>query len=282
VIPALNEGRYLSQTVENFSASLPEGSEILVVDDGSTDASLSFLPVRNGLSVISSSRQGSARARNIGAKQAQGEIVVFADAHVLVAPGWWEPLAEVLGDPLVGAVAPTISVMGNEQSKGFGMQWNGPAFGIQWLAPQGSEPHPVALVPGCLLAMRRDVFQATGGFDDGMILWGMEDSELSLRLWLLGYELKLIPSVDVAHLFREKHPYPIGWSCVIHNMLRVAFCHFHRERIERVVEALKRYRNFANALSLLSNSDVWIRRESLERQRVHDDHWFFDRFPMKV
>jgi GT2 family glycosyltransferase len=191
-------------------------------------------------------------------------------------------LGEALLDPHVGAVAPTISVMGQEQNKGFGMRWNGPGLGVEWLPPQGNEPYPVALAPGCLLAMRREVFEATGGFDDGMIFWGMEDSELSLRLWLLGYELKLIPAVDVAHLFREKHPYTIGWSCVIHNMLRVAFCHFHQQRIERVVEALKRYRDFSNALSFFSKSDIWVRRESLERQRVRDDQWFFERFPMNV
>jgi GT2 family glycosyltransferase len=282
VIPALNEGLNLAPTLENFRATLPEPSEILVVDDGSTDLSIDSLPPANNLRVVRLQRQGAARARNIGARQAQGEIIVFADAHVRVTAGWWEPLAESLADPRVGAVAPVISVMGHEQSKGFGMRWNGPSFGVEWLPPQGNEPHPVGLAPGCLLAMRRNVFQATGGFDDGMILWGMEDSELSLRLWLLGYELRLIPSVEVAHLFREKHPYRIDWSCVIHNMLRVAFCHFHEKRIERVVGALKRYRDFARALSLFAQSDVLLRRQSLERERVRDDQWFFERFPMSV
>ena len=73
-----------------------------------------------------------------------------------------------------------------------------------------------------------------------------------------------------------------SYDCVIHNMLRVAFCHFHEKRIERVVAALKRYRDFANALSLFATSDVLLRRQSLERERVRDDQWFFERFPMSV
>src|SRR5262245_25548931 len=122
VVPALNEGPNLAPTLENFRGTLPRDSEILVVDDGSTDDSVNSLPALDGLRVIRSSRQGSARARNTGARLAQGEIIVFADAHVRVPPGWWEPLGEALLDPHVGAVAPTISVMGQEQNKGFGMR----------------------------------------------------------------------------------------------------------------------------------------------------------------
>src|SRR6516164_4363734 len=77
VIPALNEGLNLAPTLENFRATLPEPSEILVVDDGSTDLSIDSLPPANNLRVVRLQRQGAARARNIGARQAQGEIIVF-------------------------------------------------------------------------------------------------------------------------------------------------------------------------------------------------------------
>jgi glycosyltransferase involved in cell wall biosynthesis len=282
VVPALNEGDNLARTVENLRGTLPGNSEIVVVDDGSSDGCADSLQEDHVLRVIRCSRLGSASARNVGALQAQGEIVVFADAHIEAPPKWWMPLTDALRDPAVGAVAPVISVMGNQISKGYGMRWKGPDFGIEWLPPVESRPHPVGLAPGCLLAMRRDVFNATGGFDDGMKLWGMEDSELSLRLWLLGYELQLVPSVEVAHLFRQKRPYSIGWTCVIHNMLRVAFCHFKNERIQRVVETLKGYRDFSAALALLACSDVQARRQYLQTQRRRDDDWFFQRFPMNL
>jgi GT2 family glycosyltransferase len=282
VVPALNEGNELARTVANLRATLPERSEIIVVDDGSTDGCANSLEQDNVLRIIRGARAGSAGARNLGAHQASGNVIVFADAHILAPENWWISICELLRDPAVGAVAPVISVMGSESSKGYGMRWKGPDFGIEWLPPQQSEPHSIGIAPGCMLAMRREIFQETGGFDEGMKLWGMEDSELSLRLWLLGYELKLVPTVEVAHLFRQKHPYSIGWACVIHNMLRVAFCHFKSERIERVVETLKRYRDFPAALALLAVGDVQSRRHFLDSQRRYSDDWFFERFPMNL
>jgi len=282
VVPALNEGEYLHRTVKNLRETLPPGGEIIVVDDGSTDSSADGIATGGSLRVIHSPRLGSPRARNLGAREARGDVVVFADAHVQAPARWWEPLIDALNDPSVGAVTPVISVMGSEQNKGYGMRWKVPNFGIEWLAAQAGHPHPVGLAPGALLAMRAEVFRETGGFDEGMILWGMEDSELSLRFWLLGYELLLVPSVEVAHLFRQKHPYTIGWMYIIHNMLRVAFCHFKTERVQRVIEALKRYRDFSRAMSLLTSSDVWARRQLLGVRRVRDDDWFFEQFPMNL
>lgn len=282
VVPALNEGVLLARTVENLRATLPANGDIVVVDDGSTDGSADALREDHVLRIIRCTRLGAATARNVGARQATGEIVVFADAHIEAPPLWWQPLADALRDASVGAAAPVVSVMGSELSKGYGMRWKGPDLGIEWLPLESSGPHSIGLAPGCLLAMRREVFNATGGFDDGMILWGMEDSELSLRLWLLGYELKLVPSVEIAHAFREKHPYSIPWACVIHNMLRVAFCHFKTERIRQVVQALKGYRDFSDALALLATSDVQARRQFLNLHRRRDDDWFFQRFPMNL
>ena len=62
--------------------------------------------------------------------------------------------------------------------------------------------------------MRRHVFEAVGGFDGGMTGWGWEDQEISLRLWLLGYELRLVPEVTVEgvgllySLIGAEHPDP--------------------------------------------------------------------------
>jgi GT2 family glycosyltransferase len=282
VVPALNEGGELARTVANLRATLPEQSEIIVVDDGSTDACADSLQQDHVLRVIRGRRLGSASARNVGAQHARGDVIIFSDAHVSAPEHWWVPICESLRDPAVGAVAPVISVMGSESSKGYGMRWKGPDFGVEWLPPEQGTPHSIGLAPGCMLAMRREVFRETGGFDDGMKLWGMEDSELSLRLWLLGYELKLIPTVEVAHLFRQKHPYTIGWTCVIHNMLRTAFCHFKTERIERVVQTLKGYRDFAAAMAMLAVSDVQSRRQFLDSRRRRSDDWFFERFPMNI
>ena len=58
VIPALNEGSYLQRTADNLRATLPQGSEVIVVDDGSTDGCADDLQQSALLRVIRTSRLG--------------------------------------------------------------------------------------------------------------------------------------------------------------------------------------------------------------------------------
>ena len=280
VVASHNEGSNLRRTVHNLLASVPEHSEVIVVDDASTDNSAAFLvDGYSGVRLLrASERLGAVRGRNHGARAATGHVLVFADAHMETPLGWCEPLIAALQEPNVGAVAPAISVMGRPENKAYGFTWQGPDQSLRWLDWQSDNPHAVPFLPGAFLAMRRETFEAIGGFDDGLVLWGSEDAELSLRLWLLGYELRVVPQVEVAHLFRESHPYLIDWTTILHNMLRVALVHFNSQRIARVIEALKSYGQFASALAQTVASDVWTRRANLNARRVRDDTWFFDRF----
>src|SRR5262249_33369986 len=148
----------------------------------------------------------------------------------------------------------------------------------QWLNRKGNDPYPVPLLPGACMAMRRDAFQDTGGFDPGLIRYGVEDCELSLRFWLLGYELWLIPAVEVAHQFRKQIPYTVPWRTVLHNRLRMAFLHLSDSRRERVVEALDTYPGFQAAMALVGRGNVNVRRVDLMSRRKHDDDWYFQRF----
>lgn len=281
IIPALNEATHLRDTVTQLQATLPEGSDLVVVDDGSSDGCADFLEAaRAEVTLLRTTRLGAARARNWGAQHARGDVLVFADAHIHTPAGWWAPLLAALDDPQVGAVAPVISAMGKRQQKGFGLRWSGPNLDVEWLGPQGETPYPVPLLPGACLAMRAETWQATGGFDEGIRRWGAEDAELSLRLWLLGYELRLVPAVEVAHLFRPCHPYAITWDDVVHNLLRLALTHFQPLRWRGVVAALKGYTADADALALSVESDVWSRRLALMARRVRDDEWFMRRFGM--
>src|SRR6266478_2754278 len=97
VIISRNEGAWLRRTVENLEATLPARSEIVVVDDGSTDGSAAFLRHRKPcLRFLRTPGIGVARARNFGGQRASGEILLFADAHLAMPRSWCEPLLEVL------------------------------------------------------------------------------------------------------------------------------------------------------------------------------------------
>jgi len=279
VVCALNEGKNLRRTVDSYRDTLPAKSEIIVIDDGSEDGSTNFLKQRNGaVRTIRTKHIGVARARNLGAINSRGEVIVFSDAHVEAGPGWWKPMLDVLDNPRSGGVAPTIADMTDTECKGWGLELKGPNPSESWLRKPGDAPFSAPLLPWCSTAMRRDTFEATGGFDEGMLRWGSIDNEMSLRLWLLGYECWVVPEVEFRHVFREERPYNMEWSWALHNKLRIAFVHFEPPRIARVVKALRRHQDFPDAAALLAEGDVSSRRKELAARRVHDAEWYFERF----
>jgi hypothetical protein len=101
-----------------------------------------------------------------------------------------------------------------------------------------------------------------------------------MRLWTLGYQCLVVPTVDVAHLFRTSHPYEINWTANLHNLLRVAIVNFSSERFRRVVACLKSHDALPTALAMLLDGDAYERRHKLHAIRKHDDDWYFKQFHM--
>jgi GT2 family glycosyltransferase len=242
VVIARDEGDYLRRTVEQLTSTTPDGTEIIVIDDGSRDSCADFLgsaaspdsqpdeAARERLQteplLIRSQDLGVAKARNLGASFASGEVLVFADAHIEVSCEWWRPLTELLeSDPSIAAVSPMISDVHERHRRGCGLKFTGPELTAKWLPRHSDSPHPAAILAGCTFVTWRHAFQESGGFDGGMLCSGGVDNEFCLRLWLLGYTLWIEPRVEVIHLFRKRHPYPIHWDTVLHNRLRLAFVH---------------------------------------------------------
>ena len=282
VVISRNEGSYLRRTVENLEDTLPGDSEIIVVDDGSKDGSADHLVRRRGrVRLYRAQGLGVAKARNFGARNSSGDALIFADAHLGLDPFWWKPLLEQVADPEVGAAAPAIAKLPATPIVGYGLTFKSPRMDVRWRRRKPRGPAPAPILPGCCLAMRRDVFERTGGgWDNGLLQRGNVDNEVSVRLWLLGYELRIVPETIVRHRFRERSPYPVGWPQYLHNRLRLAFVHFNSYRLGKVVASLRDYPDFGEALTLLVKGDVTARRKEIRSQRVRDDNWYFDRFDL--
>ena len=280
IIVSLNEGPNLRKTVENFRATLPADSEVIVIDDGSEDGSAEGLESGKDVRVFRTDHFGVAKARNFGAQMARGNFLFFNDAHVAMREGGWEPMVDVLKRPEVGGVAPAIDDMEYPGQIGYAIRFRGPDLILQWLERQAETPYAAPLIPWCCGGMRRDVFEASGGFDSNMIRWGMVDNEMSVRLWLQGYELWLAPQVLVAHLFKEQFPFTMKWDWFLHNTLRLAFLHFDSARIAKVVAGMAGHPSFPEALARVVTGNLFERREELARRKVHDSQWLFEKFPV--
>lgn len=282
ILPATNESVLLQRTVEQFAATLPVDSEIIVVDNGSTDGCADFLVDNHcpNIHLIRSTEPlGVSGARNRGLAAAQGEIIVFSDAHMDLPERWWQPLVCTLNQPKVGVVGPGIGIMGRpNHGAAYGQRIADSKLRVEWLSKRGDEPYPVPSLGGGFMAMRHDTLKTAGGFDAGMPEWGSEDLEICMRYWLLGYEVWVVPSVIVLHYFRSAAPYKIEWKSVAHNLLRVALLHLNGERLARVLAALKNEGKFEEALAQAITSDVWQQRAAFDTRRAHQADWLFEKF----
>ena len=280
VVISRNEGNELIRTVENYDHTLPAGAEIVVIDDGSTDGSADSVRERRGrIRVYRMKDLGVARARNLGAMKARGTAIVYSDAHLRLQPDWWRPMLDVLEDPKVGGVAPAI-VGYRGGIPGYGLTFTGPSLEVKWRRRKPKGPVAAPIIPGCCFATRRDTVEATGGWDDSQLQRGNVDNEGCVRFWMLGYDLMITPDTVVAHKFRKRSPYRVGWPEFLFNRLRIAFAHFNPERLGKVVASLRRYPGFGDALALLAASDIAERRRELDSRRIRDDTWYCKRFNM--
>jgi glycosyltransferase involved in cell wall biosynthesis len=86
IIPTFNEASVIGECLKSLSEQSYKDFEIIVVDDGSTDSTfevVSELKIKNlKLKILSAAHLGAGAARNLGAKHAKGEILVFVDADM--------------------------------------------------------------------------------------------------------------------------------------------------------------------------------------------------------
>ena len=97
IIPTYNEQRDISACLSSLLAQDYPNFEIIVVDDGSLDSTLSHIqkfPVK----IVKQSHLGAGAARNLGAKHAHGQILVFVDADMTFVPSFLHSLVRPIID----------------------------------------------------------------------------------------------------------------------------------------------------------------------------------------
>lgn len=163
VIPARNEQSLIADVVGAVRKQQVRGQslEVIVVDDGSTDATV--LNARSaGARVIHASEPGTAgnpaAARNLGAKNSTGDPIIFLDADCIVAEGWLDALlsSHMEGATVVGgalALPPGLEPMARCD---YYCSW----YLVHPRARGGFVPHH----PPPNLSVRRQAFLGTSGF----------------------------------------------------------------------------------------------------------------------
>ncbi len=278
VIPCKNEGENIKMTVDSIlNSSCKSEKEIIVVDDASEDDCCKFLNRYKGIKLINSPGLGAARARNHGARYAKHDVIVFCDAHIIVEDGWLDKLAVDFERDNFKAVSPAIAVLGNCDQVGYGQRWDS-NLENKWLTIKPAKTDIVPLLPGGCMAVAKNAFEFVEGFNEYFEVWGHEDEEISLKLWLLGFPCAVNPDIVIQHLFRPRHPYEVEMYNVHYNLLIMAISHFKNERTQKIKEKVKKMPYYSKLIKNIEKSGIWEQRKKLFSKRLYDDDWFMKKF----
>lgn len=311
IIPSYNEGAWLEYTLARLEPTLDESTEIIVVDDGSTDGSLSRVekmdwPGKLHLPILerNKKRLGAAAARNIGASMAHGDYLIFLDAHVApISQDWIDllvaPLNEIDGAAITCGAQVGLRPLqwadyaagqlpmpprekdvvkyieeGASYATGCRLELENGLLAGKWIEPKASmDPYRIQIgKAGCMAVDRRKL--RTGQlFDQGLAYpIGFEDDELSLRAWRLGYKVLAVPDAFMGIHYRQSVPYR-GMSYVgqMHNILRTAVRLFSWDRVEYLVSLLAANERQAEVVVRVMRSSALQERAVIEHESPLED-----------
>ena len=207
VIPAYNAASTLGDCLQAIRGSGYSEHEVVVVDDASTDQTAQLAEHYGCRVVRLSQNAGAAEAKNIGAREAQGDVILFTDADILLQPDTLGLVVEDLDDPTLAGVVGLLGTRlkyGNLSSQFKNLWMN---YTYRRLAAKNDATHGVGLFFTSLAAIRREVFAQMGGFDAHYRGASVtEDIEFGQRLMSAGYRIILDARLEVEHL---KH-YTLG------------------------------------------------------------------------
>jgi glycosyltransferase involved in cell wall biosynthesis len=196
IVPVYNNASDIVECSSALIASSYPGSEIIVVDDASTDDT-PLVAAQMGARVLRLAKNsGPAAARNYGARHARGEILFFVDADVVIAPEAVSCVVRIFEEHSdVAAVFGSYDAF--PRAAGVVSQYRNL---LHHFVHQNGNPEASTFWAGCG-AIRRSVFRQVCGFDEKRFpRASIEDIELGYRLRQAGHRILLDKALQGTHL----------------------------------------------------------------------------------
>ncbi len=194
IIPAHNAGATLPACLAALARQTAAERilEIIVADDGSTDDT----PARAdaaGATALRQPNRGAAAARNLGARHAAGDILLFTDADCEPAEDWVAAMLAPFADPTVAGVKGVYRTRQTALTARFVQLEYEDKYRRMARLPA------IDFIDTYSAGYRRDVFLAAGGFDESYPKANVEDQEFSFRLAAAGHKMLFQPRAVVGH-----------------------------------------------------------------------------------
>lgn len=196
IIPTFNGRSRIGRTLAALLAQPGAADlEIIVVDDGSTDGTAaSCAGLDDRIRVLSQPNQGPAAARNLGARQAKGDILLFTDDDCVPDPNWLpEMLKPFAEDPEVVGVKGAYRTEQPELLARFVQLEYEDKYDLM------AKDRYIDFIDTYSAGFRREVFLRFGGYDTSFPVPCAEDVELSFRMSREGLRMVFNPRAVVAH-----------------------------------------------------------------------------------
>lgn len=193
VIPVYNGGKSVGATIECLLRQTRPALEVIVVNDGSTDNTPNILKgFGNSIKVITKNNGGPASARNVGIREASGSIIAFTDSDCFPDINWLNNLVKGFDSPRIAGVGGTVCRAFDSALGEYIDLYSG-------LNPGRDRHGEIVRLVTANAGFRRDVLIEANLFDERFRRPGGEDTELSVRLRNLGYELAFVDTALVRH-----------------------------------------------------------------------------------
>lgn len=215
VVPACGRPGQLAQCLARLAPGAQTWPvadyEVIVTDDSADDSVQSLVQAQfRWAQWAAGPRRGPAANRNSGARRAKYDWLAFTDDDCLPEPGWLAAFGAQL--QAVGEAAPDL-LEGRTYA-------DRPQRSLAERAPINTNG---GYLWSCNLAVRRELFERLGGFDEGFPYASMEDVDLAMRLRASGAREIFVPLAGVCHPWREIAGFGAMWTAEQKHLASVRY-----------------------------------------------------------
>lgn len=193
IVPTFNGEETITDCLNSLLNQSYKGAyEVIVVDDGSIDKTgevVEKYPVR----LLAQEHRGPAAARNLGARNASGDILLFTDDDCVAEKNWIEEMVKPFDNPEIAGV------QGRYKTKQRSLITRFAQHEIEERYERMQKQKYIDFIGSYSAAYRRDVFLKENGFDESFPIASGEDPDLSFRLAAKGHKMVFAPNAVVYH-----------------------------------------------------------------------------------